>query len=91
MKFRQVDYYQYPAPPAFVHHMLDGVGLSERDRKIAWAFRLSTGDTQFYADLAQLPLKRFSDHAAAIHRTEMAELIRLAIIGYEHEQALKTK
>lgn len=91
MKNRLIGYYQYPVPPAFAHHMLDGIGLSPEDRKIAWAFRLSTGDTQFYADLARLPKKRFSERAAGIHQAEMAELIRLAQLGFQYEQAMKTK
>ena len=89
MKDRTVHYYQTPADPGFVRHMLDETGLSDRDRRIAWSFRLHTGNTQFYADLAGLPVKLFNEVSGRIHIRMVDELIRLAIIGWRCEKNAK--
>ena len=86
---RVVNYYQHAASAAFVRHMIEETGLSERDQEIAWRFRRETGNTQYYADLAGLPLKLFNEVAGNIHRREMDELFRLAQIGYAAEQSAK--
>lgn len=87
---RVVNYYQHPLPPAFVRHMIEETGLSERDQEIAWNFRRETGNTQYYADLAGMPLKLFNEVAANINRREMSELFRLAQLGYAAEQSAKS-
>lgn len=83
---RAVEYLQTPCPSGFDKHMIDGIGLSERDRAIAWAFRQKSGDMEFYADLAKMPRKKFNSVCGWIFRCMMSELIRLAIIGWRTEQ-----
>ena len=86
---RTINYYQYCTDPEFAKHMIEETGLSERDQKIAWAFRRKSGNTQFYADLAGLPLKAFNAISASIHHRLMDELFRLALIGWRTECAHK--
>lgn len=82
MTNRVLTYYQTPVDPDFAAHMIDGIGLSARDREIAWDLRRKTGDTQFFADEAEIPLRTYNEAVGNIHRRMMAELIRLAQIGY---------
>lgn len=87
---RTVTYYKKPAPPGFVRHMFSETGLSYEDEQIAWAIRQELrGDTQHYADLAGMPKKLYSEHAAGVHKALMSELIRLAIIGWQTENQQK--
>lgn len=68
---RAVEYLSTPADPEFVHHMLDEVGLSERDRSIAWSFRKHPGmEMDYYADLAQIPRKKFTAICGWIFRRQ---------------------
>ena len=85
MTDRTVSYYQHPVSPAFARHMIEEIGLSDRDQTIVRNLRQCSGDTTYYADLIGMPLKRYNEAAANIHRREMAELFRLAQIGYEAE------
>lgn len=86
MYLRVVNYYQACTDPDFAHHMIEETGLSERDKKIAWSFRRTTGNSQYYADLAGLPIKAFNAVCAGIHRRMMDELLRLALIGWRAEK-----
>ena len=84
---RAVEYLSTPADPEFVHHMIDEVGLSDRDRRIVWSFRLHPGmEMDYYADLAQIPRKKFTGICGWIFRRIMTELIRLAYIGWQAER-----
>ena len=87
---RVVNYYQYPVDPEFARHMVEEIGLSERDRELVRQLRTSTGDTTFYADLACMPKKQYCEVMGGIHRREMDELMRLAQIGFRTEKN-KTK
>ena len=80
---RVMQYYQYPVSPEFARHMIEDIGLSERDKAIAWALRQKSGDTQFFADEAAMPIKSYNEAVGRIHRREMEELLRLAQIGYQ--------
>ena len=84
---RVVNYYQAPLPQPFVRHMIEETGLSERDQDLVRQLRDTTGDTAYYADMAGLPKKLYCEILGNINRREMAELLRLAQIGYEAEQA----
>lgn len=86
MHNRVVSYYQHPVAPDFARHMIEDIGLSDRDREIVRNLRKQTGDTQFYADLSGLPIKTYNEAAANVHRREMDELLRLAQIGYRLEK-----
>lgn len=83
---RVINYYQSCTDPDFARHMIEEIGLSERDMRIAWSFRRTTGNSQFYADLAGLPIKTFNAVCANIHRRMMDELLRLALIGWRAER-----
>lgn len=86
MVIRTVHYYQTPVSPEFAKHMIEETGLSERDQKIAWTLRRKTGDTQYYADVLQMPVRQFNDAAAHVHMRMIDELIRLAQIGRQAER-----
>ena len=80
---RVIQYYKFPVDPDFARHMIDDIGLSDRDRELAWDLRRKCGDTQFYADEADLPIKTYNEATGRIHRRMVEELIRLAQIGYK--------
>lgn len=83
---RVVNYYHICTDPNFAKHMIEEIGLSERDQKIAWTIRRSTGNAQFYADNVGMPLKAFNEALGNIHRRMMDELFRLALIGWRAER-----
>lgn len=76
------DYWHLPAPDGFVEYLITRTGLSTKDQEIARNYRTHYGDTQFFADLAQLPFKRFCAHSGEMHRRIVSVLIELAIIGW---------
>ena len=78
-------YYGHPARPEFVEHMITGIGLTERDQQLVRDLRSYDGDTQFFADLANMSSKQYSQVIGNIHRREMDELLRLAQIGFTTE------
>lgn len=86
MTDRVLHYYQAITDPAFAKYMIEQTGLSPQLQEIAWDFRNYQGDTDFFADRAQMPLKRFNATAAGIHIRLMDELLRLALIGWRTEQ-----
>lgn len=86
---RTVQYYQTPTAPGFARHMIEDTGLSPEQQAMAWDLRHLTGNTEFYADRAKLPLKRYNATMARIHPRMIAELIRLAQIGWVVEQNRK--
>ena len=86
---RVVSYYQACTDPAFAKHMIEEIGLSQRDQKIARNFRTYTGSTQLYADLIGMPMKAFNEACGYIHRRMMDELLRLALIGWRTEMSRK--
>ena len=83
MTSRVNDYYGYPAPPDFVEHMITEIGLSQRDQQLVRDLREHYGDTQFFADLANMNKSQYSQAIGSVHRAEMRELLELAIIGYK--------
>lgn len=83
---RTLHYYQAIVEPGFDKHMIEQTGLTADQQKIAWDFRRHTGDTDFYAQHARMPVKRFNAVAANIHMRMMGELLRLAQIGWRAEQ-----
>lgn len=86
MLSRTLHYYQTIVEPGFDKHMIEQTGLNDNQQKIAWTFRKLTGDTEFYAQRAGLPVKRFNAIAAEIHMRMVAELLRLAQIGWRAEK-----
>ena len=86
MLSRTLHYYQAIVEPGFDKHMIEQTGLNDKQQKIAWDFRKLTGDTDFYAQRADLPVKRFNAVAAEIHVRMVAELLRLAQIGWKTEK-----
>lgn len=89
MTDRVLRYYQYITDPAFVEHMVTETGLPEDKQKIVRDFRHYTADTEFFADRANMPVKRFNEVSAGIHRRMVDELLRLALIGWRVEQQNK--
>ena len=85
MTDRVLHYYHVITDPAFAKYMIEQTGLSPELQKIAWDFRRYQGSTDFFADRANLPLKRFNATAAGIHIRLMDELLRLALIGWRAE------
>lgn len=76
-------YYGHPASPEFVHHMIHEIGLSARDQQLVIDLRENYGDTEFFANLAGMDTKKYSQVIGRVHMREMAELLRLAQIGYD--------
>lgn len=89
MTDRVLRYYQYITDPAFVEHMVTETGLPDDKQQIVRDFRRYSADTEFYAQRAGLPLKRFNEVSAGIHRRMVDELLRLALIGWRAEQQNK--
>lgn len=85
MTERVVNYWQTPTRPGFASYMINQTGLNDKQQKMAWDLRNFTGDTMFYADRAGMPIKRYNDAIAGVDRHMMAELIRLAQIGWDAE------
>ena len=83
---RTLHYYQAITDPAFATHMIAETGLSPEQQRIAWDFRRHTGSTEFFADRARMPVKRFNAVSARIHMRMMDELLRLAQIGWRAEK-----
>lgn len=86
MTDRVLHYYHVITDPAFARYMIEQTGLSPELQRIAWDFRKYQAGTDFFADRAGLPLKRFNATAAGIHIRLMDELLRLALIGWRAEQ-----
>jgi len=89
MTDRVLHYYQTITDPGFAKYMIEETGLNSEQQQIAWSFRRKNGNTQYFADRALLPIKRFNDVAAGIHIRMMDELLRLALIGWRTEQQNK--
>lgn len=83
---RVLHYYQFITDPEFAKYMIEGTGLSPEQQRIAWGFRKISGCTEFFAERAQLPVKRFNAITAQMHMRMMDELIRLALIGWRAEK-----
>lgn len=88
---RTLHYYQTITEPGFAKYMIEKTGLTEKQQNIAWDFRRYSGNTEFFAERAMMPVKRFNAVAAGIHMRMMDELIRLAVIGWKAEQNNKTE
>lgn len=91
MTDRVLRYYQYITDPEFVEHMITETGLPEDKQAIVRDFRRYSAETEFYADRAGLPIKRFRDISAGIHRRMVDELLRLALIGWRYEKEQKER
>lgn len=89
MTERVLHYYQTITDPAFARHMIEETGLTDDQKKMAWDFRRKTGNTEFFAERAKLPVKRFNAVSAQIHMRMVDELIRLAQIGWKTEKQNK--
>ena len=83
---RTLHYYQAIVEPGFAEHMIEETGLNDEQQQIAWDFRRFWGNTKFFAERARLPDKRFNEIAAEIHMRMVAELLRLAQIGWRAEK-----
>ena len=77
------DYWHLPAPAGFVEYIITKTGLSAKDQQIARNYREYYGDTEFFADKADLPVKRFRAHSGELHRRIVAVLIELAVLGWK--------
>lgn len=77
------EYWHTPAPPEFADYIIGSTGLSPEDQQIARNYRAFYGDTQYFADLAGLPIKKFNQRSGDMHRRVMSALIPLAIEGWE--------
>lgn len=86
---RVLHYYQTPTDPEFARYMIERTGLNPEQQAMVRDFRAYSGPTEFFAERAQLPLKRFNATAAAIHVRMVDELLRLALIGWRAEQNRK--
>lgn len=89
MTDRVLHYYQSITAPDFARHMIEETGLTKDQQRIAWDFRKFTGSTEFFAERARLPVKRFNAIAAGIHIRMVDELLRLALIGWRVENESK--
>ena len=79
-------YFQHPASPDFVKHMVEENGFCEQDKLIIRHLREVSGDTALHAQAAGMTDKEYNRRAAAISIRMMDELFRLAQVGYEHEK-----
>lgn len=86
MTGRVNSYYQHPASPEFIHHMIEENGFCEQDKQIIRNLRECFGDTELHAQAAGLPIKVYNDRTASINKRMMDELFRLAEIGYKSEK-----
>lgn len=82
---RVLSYFQEPVSPAFLRHMIEGTGLTERQQQMVKDLREHDGDTAFFADLAGLPVKKYNAVIASVSMRLEKELLRLAQIGFETE------
>ena len=78
-------YFQHPASPAFIRHMIHETGLCELDQKIVRNLREFSGDTELHAQAVGLTDKDYNRRTANLSIRLMDELFRLAQIGYEYE------
>lgn len=83
---RVLHYYQTPTAPAFAQYMIECTGLNAEQQQLVRNLREHSGDTQYFADLAQLPVKRYNATMASINQRMESELLRLAQIGWEAER-----
>ena len=87
---RVLHYFQVPTAPGFARHMIERSGLNPEQQKLVWDLRNHSGNTQFFADRAQLPIKRYNATIAVICQRLVGELFRLAQIGWQAEQDRKS-
>ena len=86
MTSRVNHYYQQPAQPEFVRHMIEDTGLTEPDKEIVRDLRKYVGSTDLHAESMRLPLKLYNERVGKISQRLMAELFRLAQIGFLAER-----
>lgn len=86
MTTRVNHYFQQPAHPDFVKHMIDDTGLTEPDKEIVIDLRKYIGSTDMHAENMRLPLKLYNERVGKISQRLMAELFRLAQIGFLAER-----
>lgn len=86
MTDRVLHYYKTPTAPGFAAYMIEQTGLSKEQQQMVNDLRRYCGDTQFFADRAKLPLKRYNATMAGINMRLEAEILRLAQIGWAVEQ-----
>lgn len=82
---RVLSYYQEPVSPAFLRHMIEETGLTERQQQLVRDLREHDGDTSFFADLSGMPIKKYNAVIASVSMRLEKELLRLAQIGFEAE------
>lgn len=86
MTDRVLHYYQTPTAPGFAAYMIEQTGLNAEQQTMVKDLRRFCGDTQFFAERAKMPLKRYNAAMAGINMRLENELLRLAQIGWETEQ-----
>lgn len=79
-------YFQQPASPEFVRHMIEDTGFSAQDKEIVRDLRQYIGDTELHAQTVRLPVKLYNERVGKISVRLMDELFRLAQIGYLTEK-----
>lgn len=69
--------------------MIEQTGLNTEQQKMVRDLRRYSGDTQFFADMAGMPLKRYNATMANVNMRLESEILRLAQIGWAAEQNRK--
>lgn len=84
---RVIDYWQTPAPPDFVDYVLTRANLTGDYLTIAKNYRAGIkGNTDFFAEKADMDKRNFNAKSAIMHRAVMSVLIDLAIDGWKARQ-----
>ena len=82
MTDRVLRYFQTPLAPDFLKHMVEETGLTREQQEMVLELREHTGDTAFFADRANMPVKRYNAVIASVCVRLVTELLRLAQIGF---------
>lgn len=83
---RVMEHYGHPVKPDFAEYMITKTGLNERDQQLVRDLRKYQGDTQFFADLAGMTLKQYSEAMGRISKRMIDVLLELAQEGYAHRK-----
>lgn len=82
-------YYKYghSCPEDFIAHMINDIGLTPDQKMICVSIMHHRGNDQFHADRLNIPEGSVRYNFPLLKEKHLAELFRLAIIGYQVEKA----
>ena len=90
MNLRSKGYFRYPLPKRLEHHLIEETNLNEQEKQMVRYLRSNIGKEDLFAQNANMDKKQYSAEISKVCTVLMDELFRLAKLGLEYEDSLKT-